>query len=60
MPRVPTGRFVLAASLICFVDSLGFAQAPEWRGRDLWLSIANHEYLERQFGMCHEKQSVSR
>jgi hypothetical protein len=28
MPKVHTGRFVLAASLICFVDSFSFAQTP--------------------------------
>jgi hypothetical protein len=28
MPKAPTGRFLLAASLICFVSSLSFAQAP--------------------------------
>jgi hypothetical protein len=28
MPKVPPGRFLLAASLICFVSSLSFAQAP--------------------------------
>jgi len=28
MHIVPTGRFVLAASLICFVDSFGLAQTP--------------------------------
>ena len=29
MPKVPTGRFVLAASLICFVYSHSFAQGGE-------------------------------
>lgn len=28
MPKAPTGRFLLASSLICFVSSLSFAQAP--------------------------------
>ena len=28
VPRVPIGRFVLAASLICFADSFSLAQAP--------------------------------
>ena len=28
MPRVPIGRFVLAASLICFADSFSLAQVP--------------------------------
>ena len=28
MPKLPTGRFVLAASLICFVNLFSFAQAP--------------------------------
>jgi hypothetical protein len=28
MPKAPTGRFLLAASLLCFVTSLGFTQAP--------------------------------
>ena len=28
MTRVPVRRFVLAASLICFVDSFSFAQVP--------------------------------
>ncbi len=28
VPRVPIGRFVLAASLICLVDSFSFAQVP--------------------------------
>ena len=28
MPKVPPGRFLPAASLLCFVTSLGFTQAP--------------------------------
>ena len=28
LPRVPIGRFVLTALLICFVDSFSFAQVP--------------------------------
>jgi hypothetical protein len=29
MPKVPTGRFVLVASLICLVAPFNFAQAPD-------------------------------